>query len=313
MKRLFYTLILSIIAVTLFTGCQESNKSDSPVIATVNKEAITEDDFLKEIERVPEWARGQFEGQEGKEKFLDEIVKRELIYQNALKMKLNNDEDYVAKVDEFKKMNLISLILQKEVEEKAIVSDAEVKAFFDKNEEKFRVGTEIKASHILVETEDEAKEIADKLNKGAKFAKLAKELSKDKGSAAKGGDLGYFSRGKMVPEFERAVLSLKVGELSAPVKTRFGFHVIKLTDIKEGDAANFDQSKGSIQKQLISIKRKELFDSYIETLKSTGNIEKDQTAIISILLPWETVATPPESAVAPMEPAPAQAPKAQTE
>ncbi len=292
MKRFFYSVILLSFTAALLTGCLESNKSDSPALATVNKEAITQEDFLKEVGRVPEWARAQFEGREGKDKFLDEIIKRELIYQNALKMKLNNDEEYTAKVEEFEKMTLIALVLQKEVEEKAEISEEEVKDFFDKNEEKFRIGTEIKASHILVETEDEAKDILDKINKGEEFAKLAKEHSKDKGSAEKGGDLGYFGRGKMVPEFERAVMSLKPGEVSAPVKTRFGFHVIKLTDIKEGDPANFEQSKGSIQKQLITVKRKELFDSYIENLKNTSNIEKDQEMLLSITLPWEDAAAP---------------------
>ena len=302
MKRFFYSVILLSFTAALLTGCLESNKSDSPVLAKVNKEAVTQDDFLKEVGRVPEWARAQFEGQEGKDKFLDEIIKRELIYQNALKMKLDNDKEYIDKVEEFKKMTLISLVLQKEVEEKATVSEEEVKTFFDNNEEKFRIGTEIKASHILVETEDEAKDILDKINNGEKFEELAKAHSKDSGSAVNGGDLGYFGRGKMVPEFERAVMSLNTGEISSPVKTRFGFHVIKLTDIKEGEPANFEQSKGSIQKQLITTKRKQLFDSYIESLKDSGNIEKDPAALRTIMLPWEEAAVP---APAP-EPAPAE-------
>lgn len=298
MKRLFYSVILLSFTAALLTGCFESNKSDSPVLATINKNTITQADFLKELSRVPEWARGQFEGQEGKDKFLDEIIKRELIYQNAMSMKLDNDEEYIAKVEEFKKMTLISLIMKKEVEEKSVISDDEVTTFFKKNEDKFRIGTEIKASHILVETEEEAKALIDKINNGEKLAKLAKTHSKDKGSAEKGGDLGYFGRGKMVPEFERAVLSLKVGELSKPVKTRFGFHVIKLTDIKEGDPANFEQSKESVRKQLVSAKRKKLFDSYIEKLKSSGKIEKDPLALMSTSLPWEE-AVAPESEPAP--------------
>jgi peptidyl-prolyl cis-trans isomerase C len=300
MKRFFYSVILLSFTAVLLTGCLESNKSDSPVLVKVNKEVVTQDDFLKEVGRVPEWARAQFEGQEGKDKFLDEIIKRELIYQNALKMKLNNDEEYIAKIKEFEKMTLISLVLKKEVEEKAKITEEEVNAFFEKNEAKFRIGTELKASHILVETEEIAKDILDKINNGENFAKLAKAHSKDKGSAEKGGDLGFFGRGKMVPEFERAAMSLKIGELSGPVKTRFGFHVIKLTAIKEGDPANFEQSKVSIQKQLISTKRKQLFDSYIETLKNSGNIEKDQAMLRALKLPWEEAAAP-----AP-EPAPAE-------
>jgi len=300
MKRLLYSIIILSFSVALLTGCSESNKSDSPILATVNNDTITQADFLKELSRVPEWARGQFEGQEGKDRFLDEIIKRELIHQSALSMKLDNNEEYIAKVEEFKKMTLISLIMQKEVEEKSVLSDDEVTAFFKENEDKFRIGTEIRASHILVETEEEEKALIEKIKNGETFAKLAKAHSKDKGSADKGGDLGYFGRGKMVPEFDRATLSLKKGEMSGPVKTRFGFHVIKLIDTKEGNPANFEQSKESIKKQLIATKRKQLFDSYIEKLKSSGKIEKDQDALMSTSLPWEEAVAP-----AP-EPAPAE-------
>jgi peptidyl-prolyl cis-trans isomerase C len=303
MKRFQYSVILLSFISILFAGCSGGSGSDSPVLATVNKDVITHDDFLKEVSRVPEWARGQFEGQEGKEKFLDEIIKRELIYQQATKMKLDKDEEYMSKVEEFKKMTLISLLLRKEIEEKADVSEEEVRAFFDQNEEKFRLGTEIKASHILIETEEEAKDLIDKIDKGADFGKLAKKHSKDKGSAEKGGDLGFFGRGKMVPEFERAVLSLKIGDLSGPVKTRFGYHVIKLTDIKEGEPADFEQSMGSIRKQLTSMKRKNLFDSFVEDLKSKGNVDRDQASLMALKLPWE-------SAVAP---APQEAPEAAPE
>lgn len=292
MKRFFYSVILLSFAAALLTGCLGEKEPDSPVLATVNKDVVTQDDFLKEVNRVPEWARGQFDGQEGKDKFLDEIIKRELIFQNAIDMKLDTDEEYQTKVEEFKKMTLISLVLQKEVEEKSAVTEAEVKAFFDKNEDKFRIGTEIKASHILVETEEEAKDLLDKISKGESFAKLAKAHSKDKGSAENGGDLGFFGRGKMVPEFERAVLALKVGELGGPVKTRFGFHVVKLTDIKEGEPANFEQSRGSIEKQLVSMKRKQLFDKFIEGLKSKGKIEKNKPALMAIKLPWDKAVAP---------------------
>lgn len=304
MKRLLYPVILLTFAAALFAGCQDGGKSDSPVIAKVNKDVITQEDFLQEVEQVPEWARTQFEGLEGKTKFLDEIVKKELIYQNALDMKLDNDKKYIDKVEEFKKMTLVSLLLQKEVEEKASVSEEEVKAFFEENEAKFRIGTELKASHILVETEEEAKQLLDRINNGESFEKLAKEHSMDKGSAEKGGDLGYFGRGKMVPEFERALTSLKVGELGGPVKTRFGYHVVKLTDLKEGAPANYEQSKESIYKQLVNVKRKQLFDSYIEKLKSAGNVEIDQEALRSVRLPWEE-----ES----MEPAPETAPETEAE
>lgn len=293
MKKSLYLIFLLSVLVPAMTGCDQLKigGNDSPVIAKINKKTITEDDFLREIDRVPEWARAQFTGEEGKDKFLDELIKRELIFQDAKKMRLHKDEEYLAKVEEFEKMTLVSLILKKEVEEKAKVEDAEIRAFFDQNEDKFTVGSQIKASHILVQTEEEAKKIHERIDKGESFAKLAKSLSKDKVSAEKGGDLGYFERGKMVPEFERAALDLKPGEVSRPVKTRFGYHIIKLTDIKKGKQANFEQSKESITRQLLSQKRKVLFDAYVDKLKGKSKISKIEDTIAAIVLPWEQTET----------------------
>lgn len=289
-KSLFIVLLL--FSAVILSGCPQSSTSDSPVIAKVDKAAITEEEFLKEVSRVPEWARPQFNGMEGKEKFLDELIKRELIYQEALDMKLDNNKEYIEKVKEFERMTLVSLILKKEVEDKVTVDDSEVREFYDQNAEKFTVGTQIRASHILVETEDEAKDIYAKIQKGDDFGKLAKSFSKDKGSAEKGGDLGFFSQGKMVPEFERAVLSLKPGEISEPVRTRFGYHIIKQTDIKKGSPANFEQTKESIEKQLLSQKRKEFFDAYIDRLKSKMTVTKEKDTLAAISLPWEKTETP---------------------
>jgi peptidyl-prolyl cis-trans isomerase C len=291
MKKSLYFIILAFFVFVLI-GCDREKGSDGPVLAKINKEKITQDDFLKEVSRVPEWAREQFKGKEGRGKFLDELIKRELIYQDAQKMRLDKDEEYVAKVKEFEKMTLVSLILKKEVEEKSKVDDAEVKAFFDQNQDKFRIGTEIKASHILVETEEEANNVLERINKGEKFSELAKSLSKDKASAQKGGDLGYFGRGKMVPEFERAAVALKPGEVSKPVRTRFGYHIIKLIDIKKGEPANFEQSKESIRRQLLAEKRKRLFDSYVNGLKDKSKVIKIDSALEELTLPWEQAEAP---------------------
>ncbi len=300
MNKILYFIVLLFIPLALLSGCSQDTapKSEGPVIAEVDGNPITEGDFLKEIGRVPEWAREQFKDDEGKKKFIEELIKRELIYQHAQKMKLDNDADYLSKVEEFKKMTLVSIVLKKEVEEKSEMNDAEVKAFFDQNAEKFTIGTKIKASHILVGTEEEAKSVSARLNKGDKFEKLAKELSKDTGSAPKGGDLGYFGRGQMVPEFEQAALSLKPGEVSAPVKTRFGYHVIKLADIKKGDPANFEQSKDSIKKQLLGEKRKRIFEAFVDKLKAGSKVITKDDTIAGLTLPWEQAA-PAEAQPAP--------------
>lgn len=294
MKKALYLILLISFLVFSMSGCAQKERSDSPVIASINKESITQDDFIKEISRVPQWARDKFTGKEGKDQFLDELIKRELIYERAKKMRLHKDTEYLARVEEFKKMTLVSLMLKKEVEEKVAVDDAAVKDFFEKNADKLTIGSQLKASHILVETEKEADDILEKIDKGEGFAELAKSFSKDTNSAKKGGDLGYFGRGKMVPEFERAVMSMKVGEVSKPVQTRFGYHIIKLTDIKKGKAADFEQSKDAIKKQLIAERKKALFDSYVEKLRAESSVTRNEDVLESIALPWEKAeVTPP--------------------
>ena len=287
MSKKFFLVFLLLLTVSILSGCEQKGKSTGPALVKVGKSEITQDNFLKEISRIPEWAREQFAGKEGKEKLLDEIIKRELVYQDAKKMKLDKDPEYLEKVKEFEKMTLISIILKKEVEDKAKVDDAEVKEFFDKNADKFTIGTKIRASHILVETEDQAKKLSERIKKGESFEKLAGTFSKDKGSASKGGDIGYFGSGQMVPEFERAVMGLKTNEISEPVKTRFGYHIIKLVDVAKGETASFEQSKEPIRKQLLAEKQKGLIDSYIGNLMKKTDIKKNEDALASTPLPWE--------------------------
>jgi peptidyl-prolyl cis-trans isomerase C len=295
MKKSTYVLVM-ILALAMLPGCAGEQAPDGPVLATVNKENITQDEILKQMKRIPEWARPQLQDAEGKSKFLDEMIKRELIYQEAEKMKLNNNEEFQAQVKEFKKMTLVQLILKKEVDEKVKVDNEEAKKFFDQNADKLTVGTKIKASHILVETEKEANDVLDKINKGRGFADLAKSLSKDSVSAKKGGDLGYFGRGQMVPEFERAALSLKPGEVSKPVRPRFGYHVIKLIDIKKGEPAKFEESKEAIMRQITMEKRKKIFDKFVDRLKADAKITQNDDAISALPLPWEPAAPSPAEA-----------------
>lgn len=268
MKRLLALIFVAVFAV----GCTSKEGSNNPVLAKVDGTKITKEDFLKEINRLPEWAIGRFQTEEGQKQFLDELIKKELIYLDAKKKGLHRDKEFKDRVEEFKKMTLIKTILEKEVEGKAKLDPKAVRDFYDKNTDKFKMDS-VRAKHILVETETEAEDILKRIQKGESFSGLAKKHSKDKGSASKGGDLGFFSRGKMVPEFEKVAFSLKVGEVSNPVKTRFGYHIIKVTDRKEGRKGDFEEVKNAISRQLTMKKQKELFESYIEGLKGRTKIK----------------------------------------
>ncbi|MEF9438372.1 MAG: peptidylprolyl isomerase [Candidatus Mariimomonas ferrooxydans] len=241
------------------------------VLAKVNTTTITKEDFIKKINRLPEWAKSRFKGEAGKKEFLEELIKEELLYQEAKKQGVNKEKEFQDKIKEFEKMTLISTLLKNEIEGKAKVDAKEVRDFYDKNQNEFMTGPEVKASHILVNTETEAADVLKRIQKGEDFSKLAVELTIDKGTAKNGGDLGFFGSGRMVPEFEKAAFGLKPGEVSSPVKTKFGYHIIKITDKKEGKPRDFEEVKTSIEKRLSAEKQRTVFDSYIEKLKEKAN------------------------------------------
>jgi peptidyl-prolyl cis-trans isomerase C len=286
MKK-FLVLILGL-GLVLVAGCDKFEKPSAKYIAKVNKSVISEDDFLKEISLIPEWARKSFSGKEGKDRFLQELINKELISQDAINRGLQNDRDLAEKIEEFRKMSLLTIVLKKEVEEKAEVTESEIKEFYDSNPEKFMTGEEVRARHILVDTEEKANDILNSIIKGESFPELAKTFSMDKGSAQNGGDLGFFSRGRMIPEFEETAFSLKKGEVSKPVKTTYGYHLIETTDKREGSQIQFEEAKENIKNQLVKEKQKALFESYIETLKKKSEIKTDEERLTNMKIPWET-------------------------
>ncbi|MBE0425099.1 MAG: peptidylprolyl isomerase [Nitrospirae bacterium] len=262
-----------------FAACAKKEDQKGPYLAEVGNVKITQADLKRELKNLPEFAQKLFEGSSGKERFLDELVKKELLYQEAVKKGLDKDPEFRSKVEDFKKITLIGQLLEKEIELKTQVTDQDVKDYYEKNKEDFADITQIRASHILVRTEGEAKKILERLKKGEDFAKIARDNSIDTGSAKNGGELGFFSSGQMVPEFERAAARLKVGELSEPVKTQFGYHIIKVTDKKAGKPLEFKEVQNLIFQRLTAEKQKAFFDSYIEGLKKSYKVEINRDAL----------------------------------
>lgn len=273
-----------ILTVFLLFACAKKKEEKEPYLAKVGNIKITQADFEREFKNLPDFAQKMFEGSSGKEKFLDELVKKELLYQEALKKKLDKDEGYRRRVESFEKITLIGLLFEKEIESKAKVSDQEVKDYYEKNKDTFTAVSKIRVSQILLKTEGEAKKILERLKKGEEFASIAKKSSIDTVSAKKGGDLGFFSKGQMVPELEAVAVKLKPGEISEPVKTQSGYHIIKITD-KKGEVIEFDRVKDLISQHLSEEKQKEVFDSYMEGLRKTYKIEINKEAVSKLTPP----------------------------
>jgi len=183
----------------------------------------------------------------------DEVIAREIFMQEASKRGLDSTDDFKQQM-ELARQTILIRELFADYQKANPVTDAEIKAEYDKFVAS-NGGKEYKASHILVEKEEDAKKIIADLKKGAKFGDLAKKMSKDPGSGQNGGDLDWASPNNYVPEFSQAMMKLKKGEMTeTPVKSQFGYHIIKLEDTREAQFPGFDEVKPQIVQRLQQVK-----------------------------------------------------------
>ena len=199
---------------------------------------------------------------------LSEIIKMELLYQEALKQKIDKDPDIAVRAEMQRKEMLANALLQKSGIG-APIPDEELKKIYDEKIKSQNI-TEYKARHILVKSEDEAKAVIADLDKGGSFEEVAKSKSTDAGTKDNGGDLGWFAAPQMVPEFTQAVAALQKGSYTkTPVKTNYGYHVIKLEDSRPATPPSFEDSKKRI---IASIQNARLLE-YIEGLRKKAKID----------------------------------------
>jgi parvulin-like peptidyl-prolyl isomerase len=254
-------------------------------IASVNGETITDRDLLPIIGQI---TNGRYRTlDEATQKRVQEIaleqaVSRILLEAEAKKGGILKDKDFNEQLElaikHLKRQLIADMWLKMELDKQSI-SIYEMKEFYKNNISEFKKPKQVHARHILLKTEAEAKYVIDLLSKyrgerlQSEFAESAKKLSTGP-SGPRGGDLGYFAEGVMVPEFNDAVFSMKVGEISkAPVKTNFGYHIIYVEDKKESETASFEEAKEAIEQKLRVEKFQKFVESKINYLKSKAKIE----------------------------------------
>ncbi|MGG4491141.1 peptidylprolyl isomerase [Metabacillus idriensis] len=166
-----------------------------------------------------------------------------------------------------------NLKIEKLLEPEIKISEDEMKTYFEENKESFAEPEQVKASHILVEDEAKAKEVKEKLDEGEDFKELANEYSTDTSNSENGGDLGYFAKGEMIAEFEETAFAMKKGEISDPVKTEFGYHIIKFEDKKAAADAVFDDKKEEIKEALFDQKMQTAYTAWLQEKKEEYDIK----------------------------------------
>jgi foldase protein PrsA len=167
----------------------------------------------------------------------------------------------------------VNIMLEKIVTGDLEITETEAREYFEENREDFDIPEQVRARHILVDTEEEALEIISRLENGEDFAGIAKESSKDTGSKEQGGDLGFFPRGEMVKEFEETAFNLEVGGRSAPVKTSYGYHVIEKLEHKEGREVTYEEVADKVKEAVKENKLPVLKQELISKLKEEALID----------------------------------------
>ncbi|NQT06508.1 MAG: peptidylprolyl isomerase [Candidatus Omnitrophica bacterium] len=274
MKKHTWLAVVLIIAITII-GCGKKEATDkdvkdtSAVLAKVNNEVITLSEFYYKIDNLPEDVRSVAEN--NKVEYLENLIVESLLYKAAAKKKLNHDEEVRKLLKEAEKKIMIAKYAKEEIEDKIDIGELQMQAYYEEHKKDFVSPELFKASHILVKTLSEAVDILDRLNAGAIFGELAKNHSLDV-TNKRGGDLGYFTVGQMVPEFEDACTKLRVGEISGPVKTQFGYHIIMLTEKKAPEPIEYETVKDRIKLVITSQERRRLFDELLTNLRSGADI-----------------------------------------
>jgi peptidyl-prolyl cis-trans isomerase C len=256
LKRAAMILVTGLMFSTALAGSRAVAQEEK-VVATVNGVAIktgdvemAAEDLLAQLQSVPPEQRFQF--------LIEYLVERQLLAQAADKAKIASTDEYKRRLEYYSTKALRDSYFKTKIE--PTISDEEAKKRYEEEIAKITPEEEVRARHILVKTEKEAKDVAAELKKGGDFEEIAKAKSIGP-SAPRGGDLGYFTKDKMVPEFSEVAFKLKKDQISAPVKTNFGWHIIKVEDRRMQQLQEFDAIKSRIRNVLLRQKDTEIAES----------------------------------------------------
>lgn len=243
--------------------------SENKLIAEVNGVKIYQEELFNLLAAMKDKAR--FNSKEGLNVLADELVNQELLLQDAKENKLDNEEEFVKEL-EIVKNNMLKNYAMHKIFEKVSVSEDEIENYYEENKDTLFSPVTYIASHILLESEEMADKVLGQINEGLAFKEAAKKYSLDP-TKDNGGSLGSFPKGVMVKEFQEGLDKLKIGEISKPIKTQFGYHIIKLDD-KMDSSNTYDEIKDKVKSTYEMVKRQEKYIEKIKDLTKKAEINK---------------------------------------
>lgn len=246
--------------------------SEKKIVAVVNGKEIFEQDVLKFLNDMGPQMAMQFQSEEGIQRVVDELVNQELLYLDAVDSKMSEEADY-EELLELAKVNLLKNYAFNKLVGKETVSEEEIEKFYNDYKENFQRPEMLNASHILVDSEEKANEIVEEIKNGLSFEDAAMKYSSCP-SKEQGGNLGEFGKGQMVPEFENTAFDMGEGEISGPVKSQFGYHIIKLNEKLPESLSTMEEVHEEIKNQIVRMKQQDKYMNKVNELTEKYKVER---------------------------------------
>jgi peptidyl-prolyl cis-trans isomerase C len=290
-KLIVFTLTIFTLLFTFACGEKAvektTEKAKGTELADVDGETITLEEYSETITKMPLKVRRTITGKEGKQKVLNDMITEKLLYKEALNRGYENNQNVIEQLEKIKR----GLILQEYVEVlfnvDMSVSDEAISDYFTEHKDEFDRQEMVKASQIVTYDVNKAKALLSQIKQGKDFAEVAKQSSEDKSSGWKGGDMGFFPKGKMPPEFDEAAFALKKeGDISDIVKTKYGYHIIKLTGkVPFIESTLSPTVQSNIRRKLTQKRKEEIINETVEGLKSKYSITIKEELLDSFDMP----------------------------
>ncbi|MBM4122581.1 MAG: hypothetical protein FJ249_08315 [Nitrospira sp.] len=265
-RRVLAGLLLAVSA-----GCSPVS-DESPVLVIVNGRPLTQSEFDFRWSELSAAAQARYRTEGGKRKFLDDLITRELLLQEARKLGLDQSPGIRERLERYKEQLALDELMQATVRTPVDISKEEQESYFTAHSAKLLSAEQVHAAQILVPTLAQAKDLKRQLDEGADFAKLAQRFSIDQATRQRGGDLGPYRRGAAGPEVEAALLTLKPGMVSEPIETQAGVHLVKLISRDPGNVSNPYAARERLRQELHAEKQRKRFEEFLSKLRATATI-----------------------------------------
>lgn len=270
--RWYGIALACLIALIGAAGCSPG-ADESPVLVIINGKPLTQSEFDYRWSELPPSVQGRYRSEGGRRKFLDDLISRELLLQEARRLGLDQTPVAIERMERAKEQLALDELMRAAVKAPADPTQEELEAYYALHQDELRSAEQLRVAHILVRSASQAKDLKRQLEQGADFARLAQRYSMDQATRHRGGDLGSYRKGVTDPELDATVTALKPGMVSDPVESSSGFHLVKLLSREHDTSVDAAAVRDRLRQELYAETQRQRFEALLSRLRATSAIK----------------------------------------